>query len=277
MDDQACGGMWATVRCLSIKQEVLRTDLRRAASFLTLAGFLWLASGCSESVPASMPSQQIDGASSQASDTVPIPPCIEDAVSELQWIGTKENEMENRQMDVYADKEGNQFIYDHGDGSIRGFYKGIDSDRVVSAVKDEEELKNIAETFLKAFIPFDLYTFVNHTYTQDTNVHTFGYSREIAGYKSADIAFVILTDDGEFVGYAAPNVGIFEQCSIPEIDEAALKEKLEAAMTRKRPFSAYTIDNRIWNMTDQSELEMIFEVTVVRDGQEERETYHIPL
>ena len=248
MDDQACGGMWATVRCLSIKQEVLRTDLRRAASFLTLAGFLWLASGCSESVPASMPS-----------------------------IGTKENEMENRQMDVYADKEGNQFIYDHGDGSIRGFYKGIDSDRVVSAVKDEEELKNIAETFLKAFIPFDLYTFVNHTYTQDTNVHTFGYSREIAGYKSADIAFVILTDDGEFVGYAAPNVGIFEQCSIPEIDEAALKEKLEAAMTRKRPFSAYTIDNRIWNMTDQSELEMIFEVTVVRDGQEERETYHIPL
>ncbi len=108
-------------------------------------------------------------------------------------------------------------------------------------------------------------------------MHTFGYSREIAGYKSADIAFVILTDDGEFVGYAAPNVGIFEQCSIPEIDEAALKEKLEAAMTRKRPFSAYTIDNRIWNMADQSELEMIFEVTVVRDGQEERETYHIPL
>lgn len=248
-------------------------DLRRAASFLTLAGFLWLASGCSESVPdASMPSQQIDGASSQASDTVPIPPCIEDAASELQWIGTKENEM-----DVYADKEGNQFIYDHGDGSIRGFYKGIDSDRVVSAVKDEEELKNIAETFLKAYIPFDLYTFVNHTYTQDTNVHTFGYSREIAGYKSADIAFIMLTDDGEFVGYAAPNVGIFEQCSIPEIDEAALKEKLEAAMTGKRPFSAYTIDNRIWNMTDQSELEMIFEVTVVRDGQEERESYHIPL
>lgn len=192
-------------------------DLRRAASFLTLAGFLWLASGCSESVPdASMPSQQIDGASSQASDTVPIPPCIEDAVSELQWIGTKENEMENRQMDVYADKEGNQFIYDHGDGSIRGFYKGIDSDRVVSAVKDEEELKNIAETFLKAYIPFDLYTFVNHTYTQDTNVHTFGYSREIAGYKSADIAFIMLTDDGEFVGYAAPNVAYSSSVLFPK-------------------------------------------------------------
>ncbi len=253
-------------------------DLRKAAFFLTLAGFLWLAPGCSElAPPASMPSRQIDGASSQAPETIHIPPRIEDAASELQLIGTKENEMENRQMDVYADKEGNQFIYDHGDGSIRGFYKGMDSDRVVSAVKNEDELKNIAETFLKAYIPFDLYTFVNHTYTQDTNVHTFGYSREIAGYKSADIAFVMLTDDGEFVGYAAPNVGIFEQCSIPEIDEAALKEKLEAAMTGKRPFSAYTIDNRIWNITAQSELEMIFEVTVVRDGQEERETYHIPL
>lgn len=167
---------------------------------------------------------------------------------------TKIDKEENNEngYEQYTDDNNNTYIFKKNKDECVGFLKSDVSDNIVtrSAVEDvktQEECKNIAIDFLMNVIDFENYTLVNENYTQDTEIYTFNYSRFIRGYQSSDFAFVTVDKNGNIKGYAAPNVGIFNNVAVPEISSNLLDSKINSELTKAygSNLESYDILNRI--------------------------------
>lgn len=149
-----------------------------------------------------------------------------------------------------------------------GFLKSDVSDNTltksaVENVKTQEECKSIAVDFLTDAIDFENYTFLNESYTEDTGIYTFNYSRLIRGYQSSDFAFVTVDKNGNIKGYAAPNIGIFNSVTVPEINSALLESKISAELlkTYGSNLESYDIINRIL-IYEEGRLGMVVSVII---------------
>ena len=184
--------------------------LFRIVIFSLLSSSLFLISSCmiAKTLETSMHPHTSETAKNEILSS--IPEKIENNTSELHYKETKTDNLTDKKTDIYTDSKGNQYMYGNDDGKIKGFYIGIDSTSINSEIKNQDELRNLAKNFLKNYIELNKYYFVGHTYADDTKVYTYNFNRLIKGYNSADFAFVMLKDDGSIIGYAAPNIGIFD-------------------------------------------------------------------
>ena len=252
--------------------------LFRIIIFLLLISFLFLISSC---MPEKIPETSSHSHTSETeTDEIlsSVPEKIENNTSELQYKETKTDDLTEKKTDIYTDSQGNQYIYGADDGKIKGFYKGIDSSSISSEIKNEDELKTIAENFIENYIELNKYNFVSRTYADDTKVSTYNFNRLINGYNSADFAFVMLKDDGSIIGYAAPNIGIFDNIRVPEINENKAIQTLEEIMKLKYDYSQYKIETKRLVVNSKNKCELSFSVTMTFDEEsKQRDTFNVPI
>ena len=213
---------------------------------------------------------------SSANTEVKIPQKIDEINSEFELIETQTDINTNTENNIYQDEQGTQYIYGKEDGQFKGYYK---SNGVASEIesKSENQLQNIAEKFLEQYIKLEQYTFTEHSYSEDTKIHTYNYYRIINGYKTADFVFVMLNASGEVVGYAAPYRNIFDDISVPKIDEIQLIEKLEKSMKVKYQYSEYEIKDKIIILDEQRQLRMLYSVEFIIENYKLGDTFDVPI
>jgi len=198
--------------------------------------------------------------------------------SEIQYKETKVDNITNKKTEIYTDEQGSQYIFGSDDGELKGFYKGGNfTSSTTSQSESKEELKNLADSFLKDYIELNTYFFTGHVYNDDTKIHTFNYCRKIKDYNSADFAFVMISEHGDVIGYAAPNINIFDNVVIPEINDDKMIKDLEEKMKQKYKYSKYEINQKTLILNSEKRCGMLIRVTVVVDNTEQGDEFIISL
>ena len=164
---------------------------------------------------------------------------------------------------------GDYYSYDEN-GKMMSYFKGSvnRTSEISSADKlPEEELRQRGEEYLKDKLPLDKYTPRDSINYPDRQEMTFRYGRLIAGYNSFDFANVTVQYDGEIVGFQAPRVGIFDNVTVPEIDEAKVLEKLNVMVKEKWGDIPYEVEDS-WILVILEDGTLAMQKYVIPNGEE---------
>ena len=143
----------------------------------------------------------------------------------------------------------------------------------------EAQLRDKAEEYLKTQVPLEQYTYVKTNDYPDRYEKSFYYERIINGYSSFDSILITVTYDGTISSFSAPRVGIFDNVTIPKIDEARLLEQLDV-MVKKQfgdvTYTEFTNDRTLAIMEDGS---LAMHMRALPDGMDEIYTweFYVPI
>ena len=142
--------------------------------------------------------------------------------SNLNRIEEKDNDGDI--IEIYADENGTEFIYEKNTDLLIGFNRSKDDidNSFNNNQKTKDECEIIIKLFLSQQIDFDKYSLIEQNFSDETNLYYFYYSQKVQGYRSSDFALVYIYPTGIIKSYAARNTGIFNDILIPVINEMEL-------------------------------------------------------
>lgn len=136
--------------------------------------------------------------------------------------------------DAYIDENGDEYLFKKDSDVCIGYSNAKSTNIANGKDKPLDECIEIAENFLKDKIDLSEYTLVDKQMTDhgtDTNSCYITYSKTIQGYQTMDIIFVIVKGDGTVHSISAPNCGVFNDLTVPNIDKEKINEKIKAEIT----------------------------------------------
>ena len=132
--------------------------------------------------------------------------------------------------ELYADADGVQYYFDKTTGAYRGFIV-LPPDEAASAGTNMTmpELETAANTAAAMFIRIVEY---ERTYfcQEDTGMHKFRYTRKIQGFSTEDAGNVWIDRNGYIFLVSFSNTDIFQNRSIPSLNEKALDDDFQQAL-----------------------------------------------
>lgn len=153
---------------------------------------------------------------------------------------------------------------------VTGYFRYTTESQQLSpdAECDQQMLQNIAHTALNQYIPIDSYSFDASIYCNDTGLYTIRYIKQIQNRNSSDTAFVMLKPTGEIVGIGIPRPGIFDNISVPAVEDSSVQNYVNTIIrSENSSVISCTIKNTSYVLSNgQPQLEICIAIQTAEDS-----------
>ena len=240
--------------------------------FMLLPGLLF---GCSNSNPGS------DSLLSDLTQPDSGSAMVEQSSSLTSASGESELSSIGVQMPSYTEIRNEDGLYQYDENSRLIYYQQLDTPTEIPSENwlTEAQLRDKAEEYLKTRVPLEQYVYIKTSDYPYRYQKSFYYERVINGYSSFDLILITVYYDGTISSFTAPRVGIFDDVTIPEIDEAKLLEQLDVMVKKQFGDVTYTEfpDDRGLAIMEDGSLAMY--MTALPDGMDEIYTwsFYVPI
>ena len=148
----------------------------------------------------------------------------------------------NDKYENYKDDEGNEFTFKKGTDICVGFIsKPLDAD--TDNIKSEDELKKIAEDFLREKVSISEYS-LGYQYINDSGqICTMTFNKYIQGYKTSDTIGITVELDGQVFAYHVTDYKLFDNLDIPVIDKQMVDDTIQSAVKEKYGDADYKVQS----------------------------------
>lgn len=183
-------------------------------------------------------------------------------------------------VNVYTDADNNEYIFDENGVQV-GYRKSVSGIQMYSGKTgkiDLDEAVTIADNVLRSTIKTEQdYTMTDAQYLDDLEIYSITYHHIVDGYRTSDYAFMFISDKGELLSYAAPNVGSFANVVVPEIDRSEIERFVCEQITQANDYVDCSVnDMMLIRKGDLLKLSVSYTVTM-NDGSLFADTYIVDL
>ncbi|MDE7398662.1 MAG: hypothetical protein K2N06_03950 [Oscillospiraceae bacterium] len=170
----------------------------------------------------------------------------------------------NNKIDVFVDEDKNEYLF-NDKGEQIGFFgsnSGIaaQSENVKISLDDAIAISN--EALREINVADREYTMTKAKYFENMQEYSITYHYFVDGYRTSDFVFVDISPEGVLTTYAAPNMGLFDDVDIPEIDKSEIEKTVADYITQTYDCKDYSIDDMILVRKNGLEFSVSYSVTL---------------
>ena len=200
----------------------------------------------------------------ESESTHSIVPKAEKSELIFDYTQTGINPSDNK-IDVFIDADKNEYLF-NDKGEQIGFMMSNSKVKTYSADADKttlDEAVTIADKVLREITADNRdYTMTEAKYFENMQEYSITYHYFVNGYRTSDFVFVDISPEGVLTTYAAPNMGLFDDVDIPEIDKSEIEKTVADYITQTYDCKDYSIDDMMLVKKDGLELSVSYSVTL---------------
>lgn len=185
---------------------------------------------------------------------------IKDKIIDFKYVESVESVgIQVHGRNVYTSDEGKITEYDNVTGQLV-FYSNDQASESKNKISENDAL-DIVQKFIQQYCDLSKYTLCDITYNQYTGFNV-QYSKYILGYKTSEIIWVCLADNGEVKSFVY-NPYVFDNVTVNKIDEGSILSKLENDIKSQHSgFISYKIKDKRLAINEDNKVVLEFFVSI---------------